>query len=76
MNKVALYEESYNIDGTNNGPCLLKVIIQQSTIDTNATVRNIKMELANPDTYLPTVGEDIEKLNRHVRSLVKKLSAR
>jgi hypothetical protein len=55
---------------------LLKVIIRESHIDTNATVSHIRTQLSSLDTYLPTIGHDIGKLNDYVTSLHDALLAR
>ena len=55
---------------------LLKVIIRESHIDTNATVSHIRTHLSSLDTYLPTIGHDIGKRNDYVTSLHDALLAR
>ena len=58
------------------GILLLKMVIQESFIDTNATTSVIRMALAFLDEYMPTVGDNITKFNQHVSAQVKLLKAR
>lgn len=74
--KVSVYRSDYEEGGINSGVLLLKVIIQVSHIDTNATTTWIRTQLSNLDTYLPTVGHDIEKFNQYVKTLLEQLRAR
>ena len=76
MSKVNIWESQYTVDNIQSGPALLKVIIRESLLDTNATVRNIRQQLSSLDTYLPTIGHDISKMNMHVKELIQKLTAR
>ena len=62
-----------------NQPCgslLLKVIIRESHIDTNATTTAIRNKMSNLDDYIATIGQDITKFNAYVKSLVTSLEAR
>ena len=74
--KVSIHRDQYTVDGVNNGVLLLKVIIQASHIDTNATTTWIRTELSNLDSYLPKIGHDITKLNEYVSTLLEQLYAR
>jgi hypothetical protein len=76
MSKVSIWEDQYTSNGIPSGPALLKIIIRESSLDTQATVRNIREQLTSLDTYLPRIGNDITKLNLYVRELMNKLSAR
>ncbi len=59
-----------------NGPLLLKVIICESDIDTNVTIRNVRNKLSNLDHYLPMIGYDIIKFNMYIKNLVSELHSR
>ena len=72
LSKINIWEDQFN----ENGSVLLKVIIWEISLDTNATVRNIRQKLSSLDTYLPTIGHDITKLNLYVKELMQRLSAR
>mmetsp|Transcript_35132 Transcript_35132/g.52225 ORF Transcript_35132/g.52225 Transcript_35132/m.52225 type:complete len:128 (+) Transcript_35132:539-922(+) len=63
-------------DPTPSGLWLLKVIIRESHIDTNATTSMIRLQLTQLDTYLPTVGHDILKFKAYVGMLVEGLASR
>ena len=51
------------------GNLLLKGIIRESHLDTNATTTNIRESLSLLDTYMPTITCDVTKFNKHVRQL-------
>ena len=74
--KVNVHRSDYHIGDQRVGTMLLKVIIRESHIDTNATVSHIRTQLSSLDTYLPTIGHDIAKLNDYVTSLHDALLAR
>ena len=67
--KVNVHRSDYHIGEQRVGALLLKVIIRESHIDTNATISHIRTQLSSLDTYLPTIGHDIGKLNDYVTSL-------
>ena len=58
-----------------SGVALLRVIIRDSIIDTNATKRNLREQLSKLDQYAITVKGDIEKLNQHAQDLLGSLAA-
>ena len=79
--KIEAWEEEYlveNDQGTTvpSGNLLLKVIIRESHLDTNATTQNIRSKLNNLDTYVASIGNDITKLNSYVKILCLNLAAR
>jgi len=74
--KVNVHRSDYHIGEQRVGALLLKVIIRESHIDTNATISHIRTQLSSLDTYLPTIGHDIGKLNDYVTSLHDALLAR
>ena len=55
---------------------LLKIIVRESHLDTNATTNQIRTKLSNLDQYVMTIDSDIGKFNDHVKSLVQALAAR
>lgn len=59
-----------------SGVALLKIIVRESHIDTNATVSQIRRKLSSLDEYVLTVDSDIGKLNQYVKLLVATLKAR
>ena len=78
--KVMIWADQYQIevDGArfNSGVALLKVIIRESHLDTNATTNQIRTKLSSLDTYVATVNGDIGKLNQYAKLLVQSLAAR
>lgn len=76
LNKMAAWEDDYYVGQVPVGPLFLKVIIRETVVDNNATVRSIRTNLRNIDEYLPTIGNDITKLNVQVKQWVKDLNAR
>ena len=74
--RILAYKDDYVVDGYFSGPCLLKVIIRQSHIDTNATVRHIRENLSSLNVMLPKMGYDITKFNTYVQNLIDSLQAR
>ena len=75
-NKIVIWEEDYTVRGEYSGPLLLKVIIRESHLDTNATTSAVQTQLTNLHEYLPTIGSDITKFNTHVKLLLGTLDAR
>ena len=59
-----------------SGNLLLKVIIRESHLDTNATTQSIRMKLSNLDDYMAKINSDITKFNGYVKILVRSLEAR
>ena len=74
--KVAIWEDDYMVRGEGSGPLLLKIIIRESDIDTNATIKSIRLKLSTLDQYMPTIGNDIPLFNMYVKTLVSDLAAR
>ena len=59
-----------------SGILLLKIIIRESHLDTNATTNSIRTQLSNLDEYIKTIGCDIVKSNEHLKCLLEQLNAR
>ena len=80
--RIKIWKHQYCIPvGNNNtifesGGCLLKVIVRESYLDSNATISTIRLQLSSLDTYVHDNGTDIIELNAHVRSLMDGLVAR
>ena len=79
--KVESWESEYlvtNDEGTMvpSGNLLLKVIIRESHLDTNATTQSICMKLSNLDEYIVKIESNITKFNGYVKLLVNNLAAR
>ena len=75
-NKVQIWEHQYKVGPYYSGNLILKVVIRESHLDSNATSTSIRESLASLDTYIQTVQCDIVKFNGHVKLLVDSLAAR
>ena len=74
--KVHLWSDQFILYGRESGILLLKVIIRESHLNTNATTNSIRTQLSNLDEYITTIGCDIIKFNEHVKCLIEQLNAR
>ena len=74
--KLTIWKCEYRCMNLPSGNLLLKVLIRECHLDTNATVGGIRNRLSALDTYLPTVGYNITKFNMYVKNLVDQLRAR
>ena len=72
--KVMVQEEQYNIKGKLSGNILLKIIIQESHLDSNATTTSIRNHLRSLDQFITTIGCDITRFNAHVQMLLEGLA--
>lgn len=74
--KITVWRDQYHVGSLPSGALLLKIIIRESHSDTQAQTAYIRNQLSSLDTYMESVGSDVEKFNIHVRSLVQQLKAR
>jgi len=74
--KINIWSSQYRVNGHLSGNCLLKVIIRESYLDTNASSTFIREKLASCPTIMQTCGSDITKFNQHVVLLLESLTAR
>ena len=79
--KIESWEDKYmvtNDQGTvvPSGNLLLKVIIRESHLDTNATTQSIRMKMSNLDEYMLKINSNITKFNGYVKLLEGSLTAR
>lgn len=74
--RLNLKRESFTINGTGNGPLLLKVLIQIAYVDTRSTVLHIRDQLSSLDDYMVEVQSNIVSFNEYVAGLIKGLEAR
>jgi hypothetical protein len=75
-NKILIWRQQYTVDEFSSGIVLLKIIIRESHLDTNATTSSIRTKMSNLDSYIMTIGSDITKFNGYVRLLIDSLAAR
>ena len=79
--KIEAWENEYIIEDnagsrSPSGNLLLKVIIRESHLDTNATTQSIRMKLSNLDDYMLKISSNITQFNGYVKLLVRSLNAR
>ena len=74
--KILIWENQYTINGMGSGNLLLKIIVRESHLDTNATSASIRTKLTDLDRYIPTIGHDITKFNTYVKLLIDGLHSR
>jgi hypothetical protein len=78
--KVLLHASKYVVTRGNNsmsdGPCLLKVIINLTYLDTRATTSHIRDTLVSASEKLALLNGNIETFNNWVREQTGKLTAR
>jgi predicted Mrr-cat superfamily restriction endonuclease len=76
--KVSIWSNQYRIGDDNqvSGVTLLKIIIRESHLDTNATTNQIRTKLSGLDTYITAINSDIGRFNQYVKLLVQSLTAR
>ena len=71
-----VWEKQYKINRKGSGNLLLKIIIPESHLDSNATTMVIHQQLSSLNTYINTIGCDITKFNVYVHNLLKGLALR
>jgi hypothetical protein len=78
--KATIWSSQYCIgegnDTTCGGVTLIKIIIRESHLDTNATTNQIRTKMSNLDAYIITVDSDIGRFNQYVNFLIQSLTAR
>ena len=75
-NKILLKKKEYTTDEGPSANLLIKILVRECHLDTNATVSTIRQNLTELDHYMVTVGYDISKFNDHVRVLIEGLETR
>ena len=71
-----VWGKQYKINGKGSGNLLLKIIIQESHLDSNATTMVIRWQLSSLDTYINTIGCDKTKFNVYVQNLLEGMASR
>ena len=74
--KVMIWRDQFTVQGRRSGVALLKVLIRESHLDTNATTTSIRIKLSSLDDYIVTINCNITKFNAYVKNLVEALTAR
>ena len=78
MAKINIHDDQYTMGKAQvpSALCLLKVLIRESYLDSNATTSMIRQKLANLDEHLSESGNDICKFNNQIKQLLNSLTAR
>ena len=76
--KLNIHDKQYLIGEPpiESGLCLLKILIRESHLDSNATSSMIRTKLSNLDEYLTETNSEILKFNNHVRMFIDSLTTR
>jgi hypothetical protein len=74
--RIMLVEDEYHIAGEGSGNLLLRAIIRESSLDTNATATIIRTKLSKLDEHMPVVKSNIKAFNTYVKLQLKMLTAR
>ena len=74
--KVMVWEDQYKIKGRPSGNILLKIIIRESHLDSNATTTLIRNQLSSLDYLITMFGCNITEFNPHVQLLLEGLASR
>ena len=76
IQRIQVWKDQYSLHGLDSGGCLLKVIIRESYLDSNATVSTLRTNLSSLDMYIRDNGSDLVAFNAYVQSQLDGLSAR
>ena len=76
INKIKHKQDEYTLNGTPSGVLLVKIIVKEAHLDTNATLTRIRNEIANLDEYMIKINHNVAKFNLHVQELVSQLNSR
>jgi hypothetical protein len=75
VSKLRLVKHLYHVNGEPSGNLLLRVIIQKSSLDSNASVSIIRNKLARLDEYMPQIKSNILEFTEYVQGLLQDLGA-
>jgi hypothetical protein len=79
QSSIMLLKSEYTVGEDNpqvSGPCLLKVVIRKSHVDTNATTSHIIDKLGRIDKIVADCSSNITQANDKVKALIEELAAR
>jgi hypothetical protein len=74
--KIQVKERQYVRGNRRHGLSLLKTILTESHLDTNATVNAIRQSISELSSYIVQIDCDITKFNDYVSRLEQSLAAR
>jgi hypothetical protein len=67
-NSINLFKEEFHIGREPSGLLLLRVIIRESHLDSNAATSVIRLQLSQLDQYMKLVNSHIGKFHKHART--------
>ena len=70
-----VWKKQFMIGKYPSGNLLLKVLVREIHLDTNATTSWFRTQLSSLDEYMITIGSNIGKFNFHVQTLMGSLTA-
>ena len=76
LQRVQVWKAQYQVNSQDSGGCLLKVIIRESYLDSNATISTLRSNISSLDNYIRDNGSDLVAFNAYVQSQIDGLSAR
>jgi hypothetical protein len=76
ISKLRLVKHLFYVNGEPSGNLLLRVIIQKSSLDSNASTSIIRNKLAKLHLYMPQVKSNIKEFNEYVQELLAGLAVR
>ena len=71
-----VWSTQFSLGGVYSLVCLLKFIIHESHLDTNATTSMIQNKTSNLYIYIQKVGKDITNFNTYILKLIDTLAFR
>ena len=74
--KMNIWLKEYSIGSYKSGSLLLKVVIRESHLDTNATTSQIRIQLSTLDDFMAACAHEIPKFNGNGKVLLDLLKAR
>jgi hypothetical protein len=74
--RIVLLKSQYTVDGVPAGAVLLRLVIQESSIDTNATTRFLRDQLSSLPVLMSATESNIVDFNEGVRGILDSLTAR
>ena len=78
--RVSTYQKEHTLEiggaHYSAGLCLFKIVIRESTVDSNATISATRLRLSSLDQYIRENGSDITAFNAHVETLLAVLESR
>ena len=74
--RIVLKKSEYTVNGVISGVLLLRILIQQTSIDTNATTRFLRKQLSTLPLLMEEVDSNIVTFNETVQGIIISLDVR